>query len=142
MIAARQVWDSFGLVYNDAPAEAHKMRTMMSWVSETYVHRQAMAIRRQMDMDHDVISLAKLIDRVRRYPDVPSRDRYASQTAGWMSRVEADQSFDKMMGVGHDHIEQTVPRAELAGLKAAALKIVTFADNEIAHYNEAKGTSQ
>jgi hypothetical protein len=140
MLAARQVWDSFRLVYNNAPYQAHKMQTMMSWVSESYSHRQAMAIRRQLDLDHDVISLAKLIDRVRRYPDVLSRDRYASQTAGWMSRAEADGFFDKMIGVGRDHIDQNVPRGELAKLKAATQKVVDFADNEVAHYNAAKGT--
>ncbi len=140
MLVSRQVWDSYRILYNTAPASAHEDATFSSWVAENYLRRQAMAIRRQVDTHRDVISLAHLIQRVRRYPDVLSRERYLKRTAGWLRREEANRVFDSIFGVGHDHIDANIPRADLATLKTRTAKVVDWVTNEVAHYNKAKGT--
>lgn len=139
MMMSRQIWDDFRILYDDAPPEARKNATFQSWVNESYVHRQAMAVRRQTDTDRDVISLAHLIQQVGRYPHVLSRDRYSTRIAPWASRQEADRIFDQLVGAGRDHIDSNVPKADLAKLRFRTGKVVEWADNEVAHYNESKG---
>jgi hypothetical protein len=139
MMASRQIWDGLRTVQNQAPVAALKNATFWSWAAENYVRRQALAIRRQVDLDKDVVSLGRLIDQVRRYPHVLSRDRYSARTAGWMTRAQADGFFDEMVGSGRPSIDPDVPRAELAKMKTRTSKIVEWVDNEVAHYNQAKG---
>lgn len=90
MMAARQTWEGFRIIYNNAPEEARATATFQSWIIQNYFGRQGLAVLRQTDMDRDVVSLARLIDQVGRYPTVLSRDRYASQTAAFQDRTEAD----------------------------------------------------
>ena len=113
--------------------------TFHSWLSQNYVHRQALAIRRQTDTDHDVVSLGHLIQQVRRYPPVLSRDRYIERTAEWQNFTEANGFFDQLVGPGRDHMDPNTARADLAKLKTGTARVVDFVDNEVAHYNRAKG---
>jgi hypothetical protein len=114
---ARHVWDGWAIVYNGAPPEAHENATLASWVKENYVARRAMAIRRQADTGRDVVSIARLIDHVGRYPQVMSRDRYARRSAVRASRAEADRIFDRLIGEGRDHIDPNKAKADLAKLR-------------------------
>lgn len=143
MIASRQIWDGLKTIQMQAPSDALKSGMFWSWAAENYVRRQAMAIRRQVDTDHDVVSLARLIQAVGRYPHVLSRERYAARTTatpgGWMTRAEADGFFDQMVGAGRDFIDPNVPKADLAKLKTRTAKVVDWVDNEVAHYNQEKG---
>ena len=139
MMAARQIWEGFRILYFAAPEEARRNATFHSWLVQNYVHRQALAIRRQTDTDRDVVSLGHLIDQVRRYPHVLSRERYIERTAGWQSAAEADGFFDELVGPGRDHIDPNTARADLAKLKTGTRTVVSFVDNEVAHYNMAKG---
>jgi hypothetical protein len=72
MMAARQIWEGFRILCFAAPEEARRNGTFHSWLTQNYVHRQALAIRRQKDTDRDVVSLGHLIQQVRRYPHVLS----------------------------------------------------------------------
>ncbi len=139
MIASRQVWEGFQIVYGDAPEEARKNTTFQTWIVNGYLSRQGSAIRRQVDTDSDVVSLGRLIEHVRRYPQLLSRDRYAVQTAKHQSRVEADEAFDLMIGPRRDHIDPWTPRADAARLKTNTSKVVRWVHNEVAHYNRERG---
>jgi hypothetical protein len=125
-------------VYNNAPEVVLSNGTFPSWIKQNYIGAQAMAIRRQLDTKHaDVVSLARLIQDVSRNAQVLSRDRYAARTnAGEL----ADEFFDQMVDPGLDHIDRNAARADLAKLKTRTRKLRDWATNEVAHYNEAKGT--
>jgi hypothetical protein len=92
------------------------------------------------DLADDVVSLALLIDRVRKYPHALSRDRYVTRTAAWQSRAQADLFFDQMVGEGRDYIDRNVARGDGAKLKTRTKPILKWVNNEVAHYNEHKGT--
>jgi hypothetical protein len=66
-------------------------------LAQNYVHRRASAVRRQVDADRDVVSLAHLIQNVGRYPHVLSRDRYVQRTAGWQTREETDHRLEERL---------------------------------------------
>ena len=139
MMAARQIWEGFRILYFAAPEEARRNGTFHLWLTQNYLHRQALAIRRQTDTDRDVVSLGHLIQQVRRYPHDLSRDRYIERTAGWQSATEATGFFDEMVGPGRDHVDPNMARSDLAKLKTRTARIVGYVDNEVAHYNQAKG---
>jgi hypothetical protein len=71
MLAARQIWDGYRIVYNSAPTPTRSNATFQSWVTEQYVARQAMAILRQVDIDRDVIYLARLLQEIARSMTFP-----------------------------------------------------------------------
>lgn len=79
MLAWRQVWDSFAVIHDAAPPVAKEYGTFVVWTRWNYARSQGLALRRQADMGRDVVSLARLIDRVWRYPTVLSLDRYRQQ---------------------------------------------------------------
>jgi hypothetical protein len=141
MLAAREIWDGFAVVYNTAaynngPKGVTENPNFPAWIKNNYLDAQLMAVRRQLDTRPDVISVARLVGRVSQYPHVLSRDRYVTRTSGWQSRAEADQLFDGMVGPGLDHIDRNVARADLANLKTWTSKVVGWAHKEKAHYNE------
>ena len=138
MMAARQIWDGHNVVQHNAPPQALKAATFASWVAHNYVGRQAMAVRRQVDIDRRVISLGRLIHRVGRHPDALSRDRFAAR-ATWASREESDRLFDDFVGAGRVHIDPDEPKADLSTLRTGTAKVVRYATNELAHYNKDKG---
>lgn len=97
-----------------------------------------MAGRRQTDIRDDVISLARLIDRVRRFPHVLSRDLYAERVSGWVSREEADAEFDRIIGRG-DHIDPAIPTGDLQALRGGTERNRTWVTKEVAHYDPRRG---
>jgi hypothetical protein len=44
-----------------------------------------------------------------------------------------------MVGPGRDHVDPNMARSDLAKLKTRTARIVGYVDNEVAHYNQAKG---
>lgn len=138
MMARRQIWDSFRIILGHAHDDVLMSGTFQSWVAQNYIAAQGIAVRRQIDLRDDVISLARLIARVRRFPEVLSRDHYAQRISGWASREEADDEFDRLIGAG-DHIDPSIPTGDLQTLRAGTQKIRTWATKEVAHYDPARG---
>lgn len=82
MLAFRQIWDGFAYVYNNAPERVRETGTFLLWVRYNYARSQAMGVRRMADKGADVVSLARLIDRVWRFPWVLSRERFLALQGG------------------------------------------------------------
>lgn len=140
MMVARQMFQGFEMIHTDAPPDARRNAGFVTWLRRNYLESQAMAIRRQTDIRTDVVSLARLIDRVALHPDVLSRDRYAERVKGWESREQADGFFDEMVGAGLDHIDPETARRDLDDLLTECGPIRTWATKEIAHYDQKRGT--
>lgn len=64
MLAARQIWESFQEIVRVAPEEARKYGTFHSWFNASYLQAQGLAIRRQVEVSNDVVSLGRLLDRI------------------------------------------------------------------------------
>jgi hypothetical protein len=76
LLAFRQIWDGFAYVYDNAPEAAREDAAFMQWFRYGYARSQALGVRRMADKRTDVVSLARLMDRVRQFPTVLSRERY------------------------------------------------------------------
>jgi hypothetical protein len=63
MLAFRKIWRGFAVIHNSAPEQARSNATFLWWVRWNYARAMGSAIRRQVDVRDDVVSLGRLIDR-------------------------------------------------------------------------------
>jgi hypothetical protein len=63
MLAFRKIWRGFAAIHNSAPEQARSNATFLWWVRWNYARAMGSAIRRQVDVRDDVVSLGRLIDR-------------------------------------------------------------------------------
>lgn len=101
------------------------------WVRDNYVASIAMGIRRQVDIDKDVITLGKLLTEIQETPQVITkqwhRTLYKNLGSGW-----ADKAFEDIAGSGN-FFDPAVAERDLKKLADLAEKISKFADRTIAH---------
>jgi hypothetical protein len=131
MVAFRKVWRGWALVHNRAPEEARRFGTFSWWVNWNYARSMGMAVRRQVDRDPDVISLARLVDRVWRYPTVLTRDRFLSLRDA-DDRPRAASWFDKTCGTG-PFISPEVPARDWEHLKSETEEVRKWVNTSVAH---------
>jgi hypothetical protein len=138
MLYTRQVWDGFQVVYGNAPVDARKDATFQSWITQNYVRAQGLGVRSKVDVDSDVISIGRLIDRVAKHPEVLSRDHFYARTLGWNTREASDEEFSRVVGPG-DFIDPARPVADLDDLRARTARVRKMVTKEFAHYDKDHG---
>jgi hypothetical protein len=131
MLAFRQIWDAFVIVHDDAPTQARKDGTFLVWLQRNYARSQGVTVRRLTDPSSDVVSLARLIDSVWRYPTVASRDRFRA--------LQSDQDFPMIDGWFHDlagsgdYIDPRIPAQDFSDLRTKTAKIRKWVNTSVAH---------
>jgi len=132
-----QIWDGFAIVHDGAPPEARKNATFVWWIRWNYARAQGLAVRRQTDPRGDVVSLARLIDSVWRYPTTMSRERFRA-LPGHDDFPLADGWFDDLAGRGGDYIDPRIPAGDFEELHAKTAKVRKWVNTSVAHLT-AKG---
>jgi hypothetical protein len=138
MLAARQMWESFQDIVSNAPRDARKHRVFHSWFNASYLQAQGLAVRRQADADSSVVSLGRLLVRVAKSPGVLSRERYLSERSPDDQGL-GNEFFDKLVGLGADALDASVPRADFKRLQGETAKVRKWVDKEVAHYDRKAG---
>lgn len=133
MLAFRQVWDVLAYVYNEAPEVVREDATILVWFRLGFARSQALGVRRMADNRSDVVSLARLIDRVRRYPEVLTRERFlAMQGVGEGLGRLAQDWFDGLAGTG-DCIDPSIPARDFDYLRAETETVREWVNKSVAH---------
>ena len=90
---------------------------------DTYITTQAIAVRRQTDLDGRVASLARLISQIRDKPDAITREYWIGQwrddpsDADWIQR-EAERGWATQYGGDEgDHLDPSIPVTDLEALR-------------------------
>jgi hypothetical protein len=114
MLAYRQAWDVFSYISVNAPPEVREDATVLAWFRFGYARSQGFAVRRMAVKRSDVVSLARLIDDVWRYPTVLSRERW--------TEVHVEAVYGGLDGFaiavgGGDYIDPRVPAHDLEELQ-------------------------
>jgi hypothetical protein len=138
MMAARQIWEGFQAIVEVAPDDAKKYGTFHSWFNGSYIRSQALAIRRQVEVRDDVVSLGRLLDRITKAPNVLTRDRYLAELHPDDHRM-GNRFFDMLTTPGSKAIDASVPAGQLTHLRDETANIRKWADKEIAHYDPNTG---
>jgi|RhiMetdeSRZDD1v2_1073273.scaffolds.fasta_scaffold35662_6 hypothetical protein len=111
------------------------------WMASNYEDSILIAVRRQVDVNKQSISLARLLEEIIECPHVLSRERFIRQVIGHNLPGSEDQvngMFDHLAGSGANHINADAVRAELCDLRAHTKGIKRYTDKRVAHF-DAKG---
>jgi hypothetical protein len=138
MRAARRVWEGFQTIVGVAPEGARKFGTFHTWVNGNYIRSQGLAVRRQVDVADDVVSLGRLLDHIAKFPTVLSRKRYLAELHPTTPDL-GNEFFDSLVGPGEKSIDPATPLSDLERLRQGTDKVKNWASNEIAHYNKRTG---
>lgn len=131
VIAKHIFWATQEMIKNNPKIQ--KASDFYNFLGNTYVSHAVMGVRRQVKIDSQSISFARLLSEISQAPAMLSRGYYTSLYKG--SNVEnwADRNFDRHCGKGAAHISPTVVAAELSDLQASARSCEELADRRIAH---------
>jgi hypothetical protein len=133
MMAYRQTWDVFADVYNNAPPVVQDDATFLLWFRLGFARSQALGVRRMADRSSEVVSLARLIDNVWRYPWVLTRDRYVAMQGTDDDIVRmANGWFDSMAGTGH-YMDPRIPARDFDDLQAKTESVRRWVNTSVAH---------
>jgi hypothetical protein len=128
----RQIWDGFAFIYDGLSEDARDDSTFLFWVRFSYARSQAIGVRRIADKRSDVVSLARLIDRVRRHPTVLSRERYVAARSD-DDRVYAERAFDDVAAGDGTFIDPRIPAQDFKDLQAKTEAVRDWVNKSVAH---------
>ncbi len=106
------------------------------WLRTLYAHYIIMAVRRELDRGATSPNLYDLLHRIRKRPQVLSRDRYDKLFEG--SRLKqsdpdvANKQFAQMAG-SDEFIDPKIVRKDLDEVKKQARLVVLYANKVVAH---------
>jgi len=138
MRAARQIWEGFQAIVGVAPDRAKEFSTFHSWFNDSYARSQGLAIRRQVDVRPDVVSLGRLLTQIAKAPNVLTRERYLELHPH--GKRLGDEFFDELTSPGAKAIDPEMPRRDLERLHAETAKIREWVNKEVAHWDQKTGT--
>jgi hypothetical protein len=138
MRAARQIWEGFQAIVGVAPDRAKEFPTFHSWFNDSYARSQGLAIRRQVEVADDVVSLGRLLDRIAKAPNVLTRERYLELHAH--NKRLGDKFFDDLTSPGAKAIDPEMPRRDLKRLRDETAKVREWVTKEVAHWDPKTGT--
>lgn len=138
MRAARRVWEGLQTIVGVAPEDARKYGTFHSWVNGNYIRSQGLAVRRQVEVSSEVVSLGRLLTRISEQPNVLTRERYLAQLHPTTPEM-GNKFFDELVGQGARAIDPATPAAHLEQLKDKTAKVRDWVSNEVAHYSKNTG---
>ena len=114
--------------------EASAVYWYLKWNGSMWAVATAARLRALGDPDPETKSLRCLLDRVKRHPNVFTRDRYIALTGASdpYTRERANKEFSENFGTG-SAIDPKRVEAEIASMDAALTAVKPFVDKRIAH---------
>ena len=132
----RHVFDRWWKVVRANP-RIDAANSLVALFSVSYLERQALVVRRQLDTHPDALSLAKLIVEVQAYAPQLKRDQFLNSFASPVypaACAEAERIFDRFAGgAGGNVVSPEAVQADLEALRAAGAILLEFADRWLAH---------
>ena len=138
-------WEVQDIIKNNPKIQ--KPSSFYDFLRNTYATSALMGVRRQVKIDKDSISFAKLLVEISDNPEILSRTRYFSHYKG--SSIEEiakrlgitvekyrSQDFDQFAGKTGDHVDPELIKLDLEKLKLKAQKCEKYADQRVAHFDK------
>ncbi len=127
-------WEVQDIIKNNN--EIHKPSSFYSYLGDTYVAYISIGIRRQVKVDKQSISFARLLTELAETPAVLSRKYYVSLYKGSTVEHHADRDFDRFCENDKSCISSNMVLSDLHELNLAASVVEDFADKRIAHHDK------
>jgi hypothetical protein len=98
----------------------------------TFARSALVGLRRQVDEDHRVASLARLLQEIRRAPHVISRDRFVSL---YILKDDGHRDFDILTEEGAREVDPHRVQDDLSRLRRSTAGLERFATQRVAHFD-------
>jgi|SRR6266850_1891284 len=131
LIAKNIFWEVQEIIKSNK--EIQKPSAFYEYLGNTYVSHSVIGMRRQLKVDPQSISFARLLTEMSVNPEVVSRKYYTAMYAGSVVEDRADRDFDRFSGPGAPHISKTMVLKDLQDLRNAGQDLEQFADRRVAH---------
>jgi hypothetical protein len=116
-----------------ANKKIQKPSSFYQYLGNTYVSHSVIGMRRQLKVDSQSISLARLLTEMAETPEVVSRKYYKALYEGSVVVDFADKDFNKFAEPGAPHISKGMVLEDLKKLRDAGHKLEEYADRRVAH---------
>lgn len=131
-------WEVQEIIHNNAEL-ATMQSAFFEWMGSVFAHSAAVAVRRQIKSDHQSISLLRLLEELKKYPAIITREYFVSICADPSDPLSVEyayDSFDSHAGQGKSHLDPVKIEADIQEIKDKAKVIEHYVDKRIAHYDE------
>lgn len=114
-----------------------KSSSFYEFLGNAYASLAVMGIRRQLKIDKQSISFARMLDQIVKNPNIISRQRYvALYGQDPMMKEMGERDFKKFADKSGKHINPEIVLADLAQLQKKAAKCEKYADMRVAHFDK------
>jgi len=138
-------WEVQDIISNNPKIQ--KPSKFYNFLRNIYAASALMGVRKQVKIDKDSISFAKLLQEICNTPKILSRTRFFANYKGSTvekiaklmgSTVEEFESrnFDQFAGKTGDHVDPELIKLDLGELKSKAQKCEKYADQRVAHFDK------
>ena len=138
-------WEVQDIIKNNPKIQ--KPSSFYEFLVHIYVASALMGIRRQVKIDENSISFARLQKEICHTPEILSRKRFFNLYKGSTvekfakrmgSTVEkfASRDFDKFAGKIGNHVDPELIKLDFKELKSKAQKCEKYADRRVAHFDK------
>jgi hypothetical protein len=112
------------------------------WMGTNFVASAAVAVRRQADVDNHAISMRRLLEELKTYPQLFSRGYHTGlYTTPGMPKGFPDENYDRIVGKGRNELDSVAIQRDIDELMVKTECIKHYVDRKIAHYDP-RGLSQ
>jgi hypothetical protein len=119
-----------------ANEQLRKPSSFYRYLGDTYVAYISIGVRRQVKVDRQSISFARLLTELANTPAALSRKYYVSLYEGSTVEQFADRDFDRFCGSDKTCISSCMVLSDLDELNRTASIVEDFADKRIAHHDK------
>lgn len=134
LLTMRHVYSEVGgIVINNSKIQRPSI--FYDYLTTTYAYSAVIAVRRQVKIDRDSISLGRLLDEMCRTPEAMSRVQYKA-LHDYAAEETSDKNFDRLAGEGAPFIDTVLVKNDLEKLKSLALSCEDYADRKVAHLDK------
>jgi hypothetical protein len=127
-------WEVQDIIKNNT--EIQKPSSFYSYLGDTYIAYISIGIRRQVKLDKQSISFARLLTELTETPAILSRKYYVGLYKGATVEHLAERNFDRFCGNDKSCISSDMVASDLETLNLAASVVEDFADKRIAHHDK------
>ena len=110
-----------------------KPSSFYEFMGTSYVSFIVMGIRRQIKIDNQSISFARLLKEIIETPEILTRKRFVALYSSGIGEELGNRDFNLFAENGADHIDSSKIQEDFEKLKQVGKKLEDFADKRIAH---------
>lgn len=127
-------WEVQAIIKNNPKIQ--KPSSFYEFLGSSYIALIIMGIRRQIKIDKDSISFAKLLNEISINPEFITRKHFVDIYKENLDELTANEEFNDFAGGCIDHVDPQLVKKDLEELTCKGNLLEAYADKIIAHHDK------